>query len=376
MIRILGIVAYKILPANMGGQKGIHLFYTALANITKTQVVGTLSNKKIFTTYNFILIFQNNSLKYINLFLSFKLLKIIKDKNPDVVILEHPYLLIHQLIIKYFTKKKIIIHSHNIEYLRFKNLGKKWWWLLKIWEGISYKKANKVFFISEEDQEFAIKQWHLKIENTLVIPYGINRKIPLLLSEKNNGKKQICNTLNLTTDTTLFFFNGTLDYLPNKKALQDIQEKIFPLLLEKNPLGRYALIVTGSKTNKDIQEIVKNSPIPIFLLGFVEDISLYYTGCDIFLNLVNTGGGIKTKLVEAIGYGMNAVSYIEGAWGIDNSCTINKLFCSNHIEDLTNAIIQFEQQPYVSSSPKYYQKYAWDNIALQVKKEIEILTSK
>lgn len=373
MISILGIVTYKILPAHMGGQKAVHLFYSSLASITTTQVIGTLSNENIYTPYQLISFFRNSRLRYINPFLSFKLLKIIKKENPHTIIFEHPYLLVHQLIIKSFTNKKIIIHSHNIEYLRFKTLHKKWWWLLKIWEGISYKQAHKVFFITEEDQKLAIQQWHLKKETTMVVPYGINMDTPISLVEKNKAKQAICNTLGIQANTTIFFFNGTLNYPPNRMALEDMQRELLPVLVKKNPLGRYALIFTGSQATDAIQMMVKNMPIAVFFLGFVDDITEYYKGCDIFLNLVNTGGGIKTKLVEALGYGMNAVSYEEGAWGIDQSCVQGKLFCSNNIEELADAVIAFEEKSYTPTPIDFYKKYAWRNIALQVKQEIEKL---
>ena len=45
---------------------------------------------------------------------------------------------------------------------------------------------------------------------------------------------------------------------------------------------------------KDIKNLV--------YAGFVNDVDVYYKGADLFINPVNSGGGLKTKLVEAIGF--------------------------------------------------------------------------
>lgn len=54
----------------------------------------------------------------------------------------------------------------------------------------------------------------------------------------------------------------------------------------------------------------------IIYCGFVNDIDLYFKGCDIFLNPLQDGGGIKTKLVEALGFGKTCISSENGAIGV------------------------------------------------------------
>ena len=56
----------------------------------------------------------------------------------------------------------------------------------------------------------------------------------------------------------------------------------------------------------------------IIYAGFVDDVVPYFKATDIFLNPVVTGGGIKTKVVDAIGYGGNCrISCKTGAAGIN-----------------------------------------------------------
>jgi glycosyltransferase involved in cell wall biosynthesis len=68
----------------------------------------------------------------------------------------------------------------------------------------------------------------------------------------------------------------------------------------------------------------------IIYAGFVDDITVYFKGADIFINPVTDGGGIKTKLVEALGYNLTCISTIEGAIGVPESITGNKLIIVDH----------------------------------------------
>jgi len=57
----------------------------------------------------------------------------------------------------------------------------------------------------------------------------------------------------------------------------------------------------------------------------VDDITLYYKGADMLINPVMDGGGIKTKLVEALGYSMNVVTTTSGAIGVPLTITGEKI---------------------------------------------------
>ncbi len=60
-------------------------------------------------------------------------------------------------------------------------------------------------------------------------------------------------------------------------------------------------------------------------------LNLYLKGCNLFLNPVESGGGIKTKLVEALAYDLNAVSTGNGAIGVDPElCNGKLIICSDN----------------------------------------------
>ena len=113
--------------------------------------------------------------------------------------------------------------------------------------------------------------------------------------------------------------------------------------------------------------LIKN----IIYAGFVDDINIYFKGVDIFINPVTDGGGIKTKLVEALGYDMNVVSTVNGAIGVDaDICNGKLLLCKNEdwqgFADKMLEAIQINQ----SIGKEFFDYFYWDNIA---KKAAEIV---
>ena len=59
---------------------------------------------------------------------------------------------------------------------------------------------------------------------------------------------------------------------------------------------------------------------------------LFSWGPDVFLNPVTDGGGIKTKLVEALGYNLTAVSSLNRAIGVDPGLSPGKLLVADHAD--------------------------------------------
>ncbi len=100
----------------------------------------------------------------------------------------------------------------------------------------------------------------------------------------------------------------------------------------------FKLIICG----KAIPESIANTTIPnIIIAGFVNDINPYLLGANIFLNPITEGGGIKTKLVEALAYNLTSVTYASGAIGIEKKYTGEKMIVikDNDKQAFVNAII-------------------------------------
>lgn len=357
-MNILSLVSYKILPAQMGGQKAIDQFLQGLQKKQKLICITTKSNNPQLASYEVSNILTDSPTRYFNVFYFFTLKKIIKERNISHIIIEHPYYGWLVFLLKFYLNKKIIIRSHNIESLRFKSIGKPWWKLLWHYEKWAHQKADFSFFITRNDLEYAVENYKIQKSKCAVITYGFHfSKIPELKA-KIDAKTFIQNKHNISVEDKILLFNGTLSYKANLTALDIILQQINNYLLNIN--FKYKIIICG-KSLPEKYNSLENYPNIIYA-GFVEDISKYYLATDVFINPVNEGGGIKTKIVEALGYNINLVTTKSGAIGIPEEITGNKMIVvdDNNWKSFADSIVQSNLSENLPDS--FYNHFAWDNI--------------
>ena len=360
MRRIAAVIPYKIYPYNSGGQKSIALFYHFFSKKTEITLICTSNNTKpADAAYTIAPLLGSSVTRYINPFLYFTIKPIINKNKIDVIVFEQPYFGWLAFLLKKLLKVKIIIRSHNIEGLRFKSLHKWWWKILWHYEKWAHSIADFTFFIQQNDKKYAVANFKLDPNKTAVITSGITWNEPPTSAEKENAKRHLKKLYNLSHDEAIIFFNGAFDYKPNKDALEIIVSTINPELLSKSNF-RYKIIVCGRNIP---EEILKQTFPNIILAGFAEDIDTYYKGSDIFINPVNDGGGIKTKLVEALGFNLTSVSTVNGAIGIDtNICNGKLLLCGNsNYNDFSSKIIK-ACAVQADIGKEFYQHFYWGNI--------------
>ena len=362
-VKVLSLVSYKFLPPDMGGQKGIAYFNRYLSKKIDLVCVTTQENTNIETEgYPVKNILSNSGLRYINPFYFFTLSRIIREDKITHLIIEHPYYGWMGILLKWFCKIKLIVHSHNIEGLRFKSTGKWWWGILWHYEKFTHRNADLNFFIHDNDRNYAIENFKLVPEKCITITYGFEHSSVPSADERTAARKLICNTYNIPSSEKILLFNGTLGYKPNLDAVDIILEKINPILLaDKN--FKYKIIICGNKLPADYKGLIDYKEKNIIYAGFVDDIKLYFKGTDIFINPVIDGGGIKTKLVEALGYNLSVISSRSGAIGIFAEATGGKL---KVVDDGDwSAFVQQVILLYtdITTAPGFFDHFYWGNIA-------------
>lgn len=356
------IAPYRIYPAKMGGQKGIAFFYAYLSRLLPLHIISTADN--IFpvqenTTFHPLL--GTSKLRYINPFLFFRMRQFIRKQQITHLIIEHPYYGWLGILLKYSCGVQLVVHSHNIEAVRFKSIQKWWWGILWNYEKLTHRKADLNFFIHDADREFAIKKFKLSPAKCLTITYGFEMAKAPDPTEKNAAKKQLCDLYGISEANKLLLFNGTLGYGPNREALDIILQKINPILL--NSGITYKIIICGSKLPAVYEELAAYHNQHIIYAGFVDDINLYFCGADIFINPVMEGGGIKTKVVEALGHNLSVISTQSGATGIPAGITGDKLTIVNDQdwEGFARCIATTNTAAQIPG--RFFDHFYWGNIA-------------
>jgi polysaccharide biosynthesis protein PslH len=359
-LRILSIIPYKILPAKLGGEKGIALFNEYLARKVQLTGITTQNNDpalaKGYVLLNFL---SDNRSRYANVFLFSAMKKIIQEKKITHLITEHPYYGWLAFMLRKVVGVKWIVHSHNIEYMRSMSIGRWWWKALRWYEAWAYRHADRVFFISEDDMKHAVKHLGVNEHKSIVVTYGT--EIPKIPDDINECKAAIKKKYAIAPDEKILLFNGALYHSTNYDALRIILEEINPLLSETN--FKYKIIVCGKGLPDFFKELKDYADQNVIYAGFVDDISLYFKAADIFLNPILSGGGVKTKAIEAIAMDCTVVSTELGAMGIKKEVCEDKLRIVNEGEwqKFTDLIISSSNDDHQTPA-KFFEYYYWENI--------------
>jgi len=366
MKKFLVIAPYQYLPYFSGGQKSIAQFLDYLGKETDLTVVSVAKNdSSLIKTYKLLpWLKERSSSRYADWSLISKLTALTKEEKFDAVIWEHPYYAWLASMIKNRTSIKTILHIHNIEYQRFQSMGKWWWRIMETYEKSFFKKADEILFVSPEDKEFAIEKWKVDNQKCIEVAFGV--EISHYPADKEQCKQRLKAVHNIANDERILLFNGLLDYKPNLDALMVILQQINPLLLQQNNF-KYKIIICGKRLPAELHQLKDYADKNILYAGFVDDIETYFKGADLFLNAVQSGGGIKTKMVESIAFGTTVISTKTGAAGIHKDICGDKLVLvpDNEWNRFAEAIVAHVDKNQLTPA-SYYQYYYWGNIVRKV----------
>jgi glycosyltransferase involved in cell wall biosynthesis len=312
----MSLVWYKVLPPVFGGQKGVAYFNEALGNVANLVCVCSKNNTpeaaRSYKVYNWLPVSKSQIVHPIVLY---KLIRFVRHHSITHVIVEHTFHAFAALLLRYIGNCTIIIHVHNVEYQRLKDSGKWYWRGVYLLESLCYRVGSEFLFKSDEDLQEVCRLFKADQHRCFVVPYGIT-------PPKTVYDKQISNTSlkakhGINTNNALLLFTGSPGYPPNQKAVADLYHYLLPLLLPG-----YTIIITGAFTSDFSFEDKPN----FILADAVPDLQEYYTAANVFINPVDTGGGVQTKTLEAIAHHLNVVCWQNKTNGIDPLVVGKKLF--------------------------------------------------
>ncbi len=361
------------MPATTGGEISTQNILEYMARVNEMMVFTVdpykpIDKKDFSFKIDFGMRFKQS--RYANIFLLPKLLTKIKQFKADAIFFDQPWMGWMIPFFKWFTGKQVFIRSNNIEYLRFKSMGKPWWRLLYVYERFVYRQSNLVIFVSDIDQHKAITQFGLGLNQTLLTPYGIPQSE--LPTKVVNARQLLLERHQLLAEHKLLLFFATLSYKPNYDAVAFIKDEIYPRL--KQQMGeQFSILICGKNLPSELVQglaAIKN----IHYLGFVEDIETYIDGVDVMINPILSGGGVKTKAIDTLGRGQTVISTTTGAEGI------NPNVCGDHLKVAKDqdwdAFIQLVQTHFGSNrNPlpiQFFETYSWTGIIQNLMKKLNV----
>lgn len=360
---IISLVPYRILPATSGGHLSITMLHHYMGLHCDVHILSTADNdaqhKYSFKVHR---IFPRAIKRYLPNYGLRTMEKLGKDLQAQYIICEHPYMAPTAISLSRKLGIPWFLRSQNVESERFRSLGKPWWRIMYAWERYAMKHADANFFITPEDKDWSQQHYNLDASRCYAVPYGTplaQRPQPI-----PTVKAQVAAGTNIDPHVPWLYFLGALDYAPNVEALEYILNDIAPRI---ETSGKpYEILIAGKNLSEALQQRIKDTPNAHYM-GFIPVLDTFLKACDIMLNPVMTGGGIKTKAVEALGYNKMVVSSRIGAAGlIPEACNPNLLVTTDYDWDaFTQQIIAaMDMQPAITD--KFYDTYNWDKIATKI----------
>jgi polysaccharide biosynthesis protein PslH len=302
--------------------------------IENTNIESSFVNTKINIIDAFLNLVKNNSYNISRFFSSdFNdlIIKTLKFESFDIVLLESLFTTPYIKTVRSYSKSKIILRSHNIEYIIWERLSMKnnnpfkklYLRLLSVqlknYELGILKKIDGIATISnKEKNKYLEQEFPLKI---VTIPFGIETK-----NYKNKTKNR--------EDRKLKFFHlGSMDWKPNLEAVGWLLDEIWPKIQKKIPNAELHL---AGKNMPDL--LFKKKNINVFNHSEVKDSSKFISDHDVMLVPLLSAGGIRIKIIEGMAHGKAVISTKIGAEGIEYKNQENILIADSSKEFYNEAL--------------------------------------
>lgn len=362
--RILTIAPYRILPPDSGGHWAVVSLHDALGRICRDHILGTEDNGSD-EGYSFKLhpVFPARRSRYIPVRGLQKATDIALRYQATYICCEHPYMAPLAVALSRRLQIPWVLRAHNVEADRFRQLGKLWWRIFYYYERYAMRAADAIFFLTQEDCSRAIRLYNLPQAKCHLAPYGTNLKT----HPKGNAMAKQAWAAKRSLDERLpwMYFLGVHHYTPNAEAVAHIVREVYPRLAAQGI--RCEIIIAGKGLPEPLQAEIERLGAGIRYAGFIDDLDTFIKACDIMLNPLTSGGGVKTKAIEALAYNKIVVSTLNGAAGIlPEVCGSNLIITPDADWDSFAAGVKDALSRTTDIPAAFYRYYSWDAIAQHV----------
>lgn len=273
--------------------------------------------------------------------------------------LEGLYLLPYISTIRENSKALISFRAHNLEH--------------EIWEQNAEYEKNvlKKFYLN--NLALRIKKFELSFLNKydVLIPITerdaskfekFGNKKPVFVCPTGINLKKFENT-EIDVNNLNFYHFGSLDWLPNTEGLIWFLENIWKKIQEKYPNIQFS--IAGRNASTKFVRKLKDYKINYF--GEVENSEDFTCFQTIMVVPLQSGSGMRIKIIEAMAAGKIVISTSKGLEGIDAQDNKEVLIANTEIEFIRTIILIIENKidiKLISVNAKNYISKKFNNIAL------------
>jgi polysaccharide biosynthesis protein PslH len=279
---------------------------------SKTNIEAVFVDTEVKVIPAFFNLFSNRSYnieRFYSKAFEDKLIAVLKAEQYDIVQLESLYVSMYVDVIRRYSKAKIVLRAHNVEYQLWEQnaqlesnplkkiylniLAKR----LKQYELNSFKMVDSIITITKQDECF-FKQFGFS--NAIkTVPFGIELEKFI----HNYSLKESPNSL---------FHIGAMDWQPNIEGVFWFLNKVWKQVQLKIPSVQ--LFLAGRNMSAELKQ--QNIP-NVVVVGEVENAADFMRSKGLMIVPLLSGGGMRVKIIEGMALGKTIISTTIGAEGID-----------------------------------------------------------
>lgn len=255
----------------------------------------------------------------------------LKSNEFDVIQLEGLFVAPYIPVIKKYSKAKIVLRAHNVEFLIWerhlkneKSLIKRWYLSLqtqrlKNFEMNVLNDLDAIVTITDVDKDFFQELGYKKPIYTCIT--GVDVSI---------YKQKLSQTVK---PKTVFHF-ASMDWMPNQEAVEWFLNNCWQTIHKSVPDAK--LVLAGRYMPDKLLKL--NLP-NVLVVEKVADSKMFYNENQIMLVPLLSGSGLRIKIIEGMAYGKPIVSTAIGAEGIKYTNGKN-IMIANTPHEFSEAVIQ------------------------------------
>lgn len=260
----------------------------------------------------------------------------LKTETFDIIHLEGLFVATYIPLIRKYSKAKIVLRAHNIEYLiwerhlKNESLGLKKWYLglqtkrLKKFELQVLKELDAIVTITDYDKSVFEKEGFKKPVYTCITGVDVNA-----YKQKASQNVKV---------KSIFHF-ASMDWMPNREAVEWFLANCWKEIRKEVPDVK--LVLAGRYMPKHLLEI-KDPNMEV--VEYVTDSKVFYNEHEIMLVPLLSGSGLRIKIIEGLAYGKAIVSTSVGAEGINYTNGKNMLIADS-AKEFSEAVIALLKDP-------------------------------
>lgn len=302
-----------------------------------------------------------------------EIVECIKNNSIDLINIEFPQMCVNILKTYKDIQVPIVLHEHNNEWIRFRQMAEASTGITKYLYCLESKKllrfesliektgmVKMYTFLSTDDKKTHEETFGVQSSRTALIPLGGD--VVDCLERKHDGKN--------------ILFCAAMDSEMNQEAAVWFVNDVFPLIREQEPNVKFYIV--GRQPSEEIMNLANES---VIVTGTVPSVDEYYEMADVVVIPLLHGGGVKVKLLEAIGRKKKVVTTNIGIEGT-SFVPQKHIYVANEAEKFAEYSLKVLsggeeiESIYSSMWEHFLQNYTWDKIGKKYRNLFEDIVNK